>query len=88
MANKMFELEWKNGNARKVYIKGTGYSIQIGKYRDLDDYEKTIKLKPTWQGKWYVDDAHTKVKLFNTEKQASIYFFRLIKRIYQTKQLN
>ena len=85
--NKKYILQWKKGYTKRYYINGTGYEVQIGKYRELDGYDKYMNTKPTWHRKWYVDDMHTKVKLFRTQKEAQKYLIMLRDRIYRTKQL-
>jgi len=85
---KKYVLQWKKGNASRYYINGTGYEIQIGKYREHDDFEKYMKIKPTWQGKWYVDDMHGNEQLFDTQKEAQKYLIKRRDEIYRTKQLN
>lgn len=83
---KKYVLQWEKGNTKRYYINGTGYEIQIGKYRGLDSFDKHMKTKPTWHGKWYVDDMHN-VKLFKTQKEAQKYLVMLRDKIYRMKQL-
>ena len=84
---KKYELEWSIKGTKRYYINGTGYEVQIGKYRGADDFEKATKKKLPWHNKWYVDDFHTKAKLFNTHQEAEKYLTQLRNRIYRTKQL-
>jgi hypothetical protein len=84
---KKFQLEWRKGNTERWYVNGTGVEIQIGKYRDMDDFDKYMNHKPTWQGKWYVDVFNYNTKLFNTKKEAEKYLVYIRNKIYDTKQL-
>lgn len=84
---RKYRILWKKGNTTRYYIEGTGIEVQVGKYRELDSYEKSIKLKPTWQGKWYVDVFGGQQYLFNTEKQARTKFKQVVNNIHKNKQL-
>ena len=88
---KKFSLVWSKGFAKRYYVTGTGIEVQIGKYRDLDKFDKYLKTKPSWHGKWYVDVLNHRggsPKLFSSESQAKIYLKKVLNNIYRTKQLN
>ena len=77
---KEYKLEWTKGYAKRYYVNGTGRSVQIGKYRQRDKFERDLNIKPTWQGKWYVEVInYGSPKLFNTQKQATSYLKKLLK---------
>ena len=87
---KKTELIFKKNGASRYYVNGTGIEIQIGKYRDADDFEKNfIKRIPVWAGKYYVEAIqYSKYdKLFVAKRDAEKYLRILINKIYSTKQL-
>lgn len=85
---KEYKLEWTKGNTKRYYVNGTGISVQIGRYRQRDKYEKDMKIFPKWAGKWYVDVFnYGQPKLFNTQKQAKTYLKKKLISLYNTKQL-
>jgi len=85
---KKYVLQWKKGITRRYYIIGTGFEIQIGKYRGPDGFDKEVGNKPIWHNKWYVDDMQSKPKLFRTKVEAEKYLVALRNKIFKTKQLN
>ena len=84
---RIYHIVWKMGNKILYHIDGTGKQVLIGKYRGADKFEKHMKTKFNWHNKWYVDVFGSKVRLFNTQKQAQVYLNTTIKRIHKTKQL-
>ena len=80
---RTLEVLWRKGNTTRYWLRkkdGYGDEIQLGKYRGLDSFDKAMKLKPTWHGKWYVDILNKKVKLFNTNTQAKSYFKKYVSK--------
>ncbi|MDP2684925.1 MAG: hypothetical protein Q8P20_07880 [bacterium] len=72
MALKDWRTEWKKGNTIRYWGSKAHHEMQVGKYRDADDFDKTMGDKYKWHGKWYVDfmSNNRKTRLFKTKSQA------------------
>lgn len=67
---KGWRVQWRKGHTVRYYSSRFG-EIQVGRYRGQDKFDRDMKQKYKWHGKWYVDMFRTgKIKLFNTQKQA------------------
>ena len=70
------KIDYKENLPNGGYRFGTGANrIQIGKYRDLDDFDIAMKQQRTWHGKYYASSlwGQQREKLFDTEKEAKQY---------------
>jgi len=53
---KNWSVEWRKNETTRYYGIG-GRQIQVGHYREADDFDKTVGNKADWHGKWYVDST-------------------------------
>jgi hypothetical protein len=69
-------------SARRFYRTG-GVTLQLGKYRGQDEFDKYMKQKYAWHGKYYVNiwgSGKDKEKLFATKKEAEEFAKRKMGR--------
>lgn len=78
MALKDWVVDWKKstkfGEVIRYHSSKSFKNLQIGKYRDADEFDKATNTKLKWHGKWYVNTWEPeRIKLFKTKIQAKRY---------------
>lgn len=69
-----WRVEWKKGETVRYWGSKAHHELQVGKYRDADEFDKHMGNKYYWHGKWYVDLFDNKKHKLFTTKSAALRF--------------